>query len=105
MQIPSLSRQRLNRVAFGEKNSSGTRHFNIIGSGTYEFKPEADNDAEGDDAFIYKWNDFEVLYAQYNESLNAIYDTTLAVPGYDWQALLSYDEIMKYLENNYQEAF
>lgn len=79
--------------------------FNIIAEGTYEFKPEADYDAEGDDAFIYKWNGNTVKEAKYNESLNTVYDTSQSVEGYQWDALLSYDEVLKYLNGEYQESF
>ena len=64
------------------------------GVGTYGDPADGPQmDENGDYYYEYQWNGTPVSEAQYKQELNAIYDTSRAVDGYDYNNLIPVDQL------------
>lgn len=51
-------------------------------------------DESGDPIYRYEWNGKQVTKEEYAKELNAVYDQSKAVPGYNWNELYSAEELI-----------
>lgn len=56
-------------------------------------------DADGNPVYQYQWNDVPVSQEEYEQKLNAVYDTSKARQGYEWDGCLSREEAVEAVEN------
>ena len=69
-----------------------------IGTGEYgDPAGGPQTDANGKEIYEYQWNQQAVSEEQYNQQLNAVYDTSRALEGYDYNALISMDQLERTL--------
>lgn len=65
-----------------------------IGTGEYgDPAGGPQTDANGKEIYEYQWNQQVVSEEQYNQQLNAVYDTSHALEGYDYNALIPMDQL------------
>ncbi|MBE5961248.1 MAG: hypothetical protein E7256_07655 [Lachnospiraceae bacterium] len=72
----------------------------LIASGYYgaEDNSKLEFDEQGEIIYQYRWNDVLMEKEEYEKALNAVYDTSKAVPGYNWEELYLKDQIVAAIE-------
>lgn len=68
-----------------------------IAAGYYGWEDDSRGkfDANGVPVYQYKWNDTVMSETEYEKALNEIYDTSKAKPGYEWDHLLSLEDVIQ----------
>lgn len=74
----------------------------IVAEGDYGAKDNSNVqfDENNEPVYEYYWEKKEVSKETYQEKLNEVYDTSKAVPGYDWDNRYKLEEILAYLAGN-----
>lgn len=79
--------------------------FNAVASGHYYEDMSASASAEGFYPLVYEWNGKTVTEAKYRECLDAVYDSADAQRGYDWQNMLTKEEMLSLLNVEYSKVY
>lgn len=70
-----------------------------IASGYYgAYDDSVERDANGRLAYVYEWEGKRMGQKEYEQALNAVYPTDRAVPGYDWEKLMTREEVIHAIE-------
>lgn len=71
-----------------------------IAAGYYgaEDNSRVEFDADGNPVYQYQWNDVQMSQEEYEQKLNAVYDTSKARQGYEWDGCLSREEAAEAVE-------
>lgn len=72
----------------------------LIASGYYgaEDNSKLEFDEQGEIIYQYRWNDVLMEKEEYEQAFHAVYDSTKAVQGYNWEELYSKDEVLAAIE-------
>ena len=70
-----------------------------IASGYYgAYDDSVERDANRRLAYVYEWEGKRMGQKEYEQALNAVYPTDLAIPGYDWEKLMTREEVIHAIE-------
>lgn len=79
--------------------------FNLVAKGTYEEDHYSEPDENGLFGYKYTWNDKPVSKEKYYENLHEVFDSSIAVPGYDWEHVLYKEEMLSLLKVEYSKVY
>ena len=62
------------------------------------YKRQVEFEADGNPVYQYQWNDVQMAQEEYEQKLNAVYDTSKARQGYEWDGWLSREDAAEAVE-------
>ena len=80
-------------------------HFTQVALGEYGEDTSKDPDPETGYPYFYKFNNREVSEEQYYKELAKYYDKNSSIPGYNWERLLSKEELTNMLTDTYSKLY